>query len=85
MSRVVDAANLSDRHRGILDLERAWWRRAGSKETAIRELFGMTATRYYQVLNQLLDDPTALTHDPMLVKRLRRMRADRVAGRRRGG
>lgn len=71
------APALSDRDRRILEFERQWWKYTGAKETAIRELFELTTTRYYQVLNGLLDDPAALEFDPMLVKRLRRMRAGR--------
>jgi hypothetical protein len=70
-------ADLSERDRQILAFERQWWRYAGAKEQAIRELFDMSATRYYQVLNALIDAPAALKHDPMLVKRLRRLRAAR--------
>lgn len=72
---------LSDRDRDILAFERQWWKYAGAKEQAVRELFDMSATRYYQVLNSLIDSPTALAHDPMLVKRLRRMRATRQKAR----
>jgi hypothetical protein len=75
------AAELTDRDRGILDFERQWWKYAGAKEQAIREHFDMSATRYYQVLNALIDRPDALAHDPMLVKRLRRMRAARQRAR----
>src|SRR3954468_905436 len=67
--------DLSDREREILAFERQWWKYAGAKEQAVRELFDMSATRYYQVLNALIDRPDALAFDPMLVKRLRRMRA----------
>jgi hypothetical protein len=74
-------ADLSERDRQILAFERQWWRYAGAKEQAIRELFDMSATRYYQVLNALIDEPAALKHDPMLVKRLRRMRAARQRAR----
>ena len=49
----------------------------GAKEQAIRDKFAMSATRYYQVLNALIDQPEALAHDPLLVKRLRRLRASR--------
>jgi hypothetical protein len=76
-----DDAELSERDRAILSFERQWWRFAGAKEQAIRELFDMSATRYYQVLNLLIDRPEALAHDPMLVKRLRRMRAARQRAR----
>jgi hypothetical protein len=68
---------LTRRDREILAFERQWWRYAGAKEQAIRELFDMSATRYYQVLNALIDSPEALAADPMLVKRLRRLRATR--------
>ncbi len=68
---------LAERDREILDFERQWLKYAGAKEQAIRERFDMSATRYYQVLNALIDQPTALAVDPMLVKRLRRMRAAR--------
>ncbi len=68
---------LARRDREILAFERQWWKYAGAKEQAIRELFDMSATRYYQVLNTLIDTPAALAADPMLVKRLRRLRASR--------
>jgi hypothetical protein len=68
---------LSERDRALLDFERQWWRYAGSKEQAIRDLFDMSATRYYQVLNALIDRPEAVEYDPMLVKRLRRLRSAR--------
>ncbi len=68
---------LTRRDRDILTFERQWWKYAGAKEQAIRELFDMSATRYYQVLNTLIDTPAALEADPMLVKRLRRLRASR--------
>ena len=76
-----DAAGPGDglerRDREILAFERQWWKYAGAKEQAIRELFDMSTTRYYQVLNALIDTPAALAADPMLVKRLRRLRASR--------
>ena len=75
------AHELSTRDREILAFERQWWKYAGSKEDAIRELFSMSATRYYQVLNALVDRPESLAADPMLVKRLRRLRAGRQKAR----
>jgi len=71
------AVNLPAREREILVFERQWWRFAGAKEAAIRERFGMSSTRYYQVLNALIDRPEALSADPLLVRRLRRMRGAR--------
>jgi hypothetical protein len=70
-------SGLGERDREILDFERQWWKYAGAKETAIRDSFDMSATRYYQVLNALIDRPEALVEDPLLVRRLRRMRAER--------
>ena len=70
-------AALDERDQAILAFERQWWKYAGAKEQAIRELFDMSATRYYQVLNALIDTPAAMAADPMLVKRLRRLRASR--------
>jgi hypothetical protein len=72
---------LTRREREILAFERQWWKYAGAKEQAVRDLFDMSATRYYQVLNALIDRPDALVHDPMLVKRLRRLRAARQRAR----
>ncbi|WP_243795477.1 DUF3263 domain-containing protein [Saccharopolyspora gloriosae] len=72
---------LGDRELSILAFERQWWKGAGSKERAIRELFDMSGTRYYQLLNNLLDDPAAARVDPMLIKRLRKVRASRQRAR----
>jgi hypothetical protein len=68
---------LDARSREILDFERGWWRFAGAKEQAIRDRFDLSTTRYYELLNALLDDEHALAYDPMLVRRLRRMRSAR--------
>ena len=75
------ATPLSAREQEILAFERHWWKYAGAKEQAVRELFDMSATRYYQVLNALIDRVEALEHDPMLVKRLRRVRHSRQRAR----
>ena len=72
-----DAAVLSERDRDILEFERHWWKYAGAKEQAVREKFDMSSTRYYQVLNALIDRAEALEADPLLVRRLRRLRASR--------
>jgi len=71
------AAGLSERDGEILEFERHWWKYAGAKEQAVREKFDMSSTRYYQVLNALIDRPEALEADPLLVRRLRRLRASR--------
>ena len=70
-------AELTDQEIQILDFERSWWKHAGVKEQAIKERFDMSATRYYQLLNELLENPAAMEHDPILVKRLKRLRTYR--------
>ena len=72
---------LTDLERRILEFERNWWRFAGAKESAIKELFDLTAPRYYQLLNDLIDRADALEASPMLVKRLRRLREARMQAR----
>jgi hypothetical protein len=74
-------SHLSGRDQQMLALERQWWKYAGAKEQAIRELFDLSATHYYQILNALIDTEAALAHDPMLVKRLRRLRTSRHRAR----
>ncbi|HEY8820626.1 MAG TPA: DUF3263 domain-containing protein [Dermatophilaceae bacterium] len=78
---ITPSGELTDRDRDIIAFERQWWKYAGAKEQSIRELFDMSATRYYQVLNALIDNPIALEADPMLIKRLRRLRATRQRAR----
>jgi hypothetical protein len=75
------ATDLSQRDRDILNFERQWWKYAGAKEQAVREKFDMSSTRYYQVLNALIDRPESLAFDPLLVRRLRRLRAARQRAR----
>src|SRR5215831_8715943 len=70
-------ATLSERDMRILAFERSWWRQPGAKEQAISDMLGLSATRYYQLLNDLIDRPEALGFDPVLVKRLRRQRSRR--------
>lgn len=70
-------AELTEQDRAILEFERGWWKYAGAKEQAIRDTFDMSPTRYYQALATILDEPSALAHDPVLVKRLRRRRSTR--------
>ncbi|MEE9297716.1 MAG: DUF3263 domain-containing protein [Acidimicrobiia bacterium] len=65
---------LADRDRVVLEFEASWWRYPEPKDRAIREYLGMTATRYYQVLRRLVDDPAAEDIDPLTVRRMRRVR-----------
>lgn len=70
-------AALSELDMRMLAFERSWWRAAGAKERDILEVFGMPVTRYYQLLNELIDRPEAVEFDPLLVTRLRRQRSRR--------
>lgn len=72
---------LTPRERAILDFERVCWQLDGPKEAAIRERFELSTTRYYQLLNELLDSAEALAYDPLLVRRLRRLRDRRRRAR----
>ena len=76
-SAQVLPVGLSRREHDMLAFERQWWRRPGAKETAIRDQFGVPPTRYYQVLNALVDRSDALAADPLRVRRLRRLRSAR--------
>lgn len=89
MSRSTNDASsgssLDPRDRAILEFERTWWREPGPKGRRIRERLGISSARYHQLLNRIIDRPEALAFDPMLVRRLRRVREERrrrrVAGR----
>lgn len=72
---------LTDTEKAMLDFERGWWRYAGAKEAAIRDTFGIPSTVYYARLNAALSHPAAIAHDPMNVKRLRRLRDARRGAR----
>lgn len=72
---------LSDLEVRILDFERQWWKYAGAKDAAIKELFQISAKEYYELLNNLIDRDDALAASPLLIKRLRRLREARVASR----
>lgn len=74
-------AELSDRDKAILDFERKWWKYAGAKEQAILDRFSFMGTRYYQILNGLIDNPAAQAYDGQLCNRLRRMRAIKARAR----
>ncbi len=80
---------LSDRDKAILDFERTWWTEPGSKAQAIRDRLALSGTRYYELVAELMESPAAMAYDPLVVRRLRRRRAEprrvRVDGRREAG
>lgn len=81
-SASLDDAELGDRDLELLEFERRWPERVGSKEAAIRAELGLSSARYYQLLYTLIERPSALRHDPLLVRRLQRLRDSRVRARR---
>lgn len=72
---------LTERDRAILEFERSWWSAGGPKEALIVERFELSASRYYQILAELLDSDAAYAHDPLVVRRLRRQRDRRRRAR----
>jgi hypothetical protein len=72
---------LDDAELRVLDFERAWTDRVGNREAAIRSEFGVSPARYYQMLYALLESPLAVRHDPLLVRRLQRLRDARRRAR----
>lgn len=77
----ADETGLTEHERSILDFESHWKQHVGAKEAAIRDSFGLSPARYYQLLGALIDSPFALAHDPMLIKRLQRTREARLSTR----
>ena len=71
--------SLTEQEMRMLAFEQNWWRSPGAKEREILHVLGMSPTRYYQLLNELIDQPAAVQFDPALVARLRRRRAQRGA------
>jgi hypothetical protein len=69
------------RQADVLSFERSWWSHAGAKDEAIRDRFGVSSGDYYRALAEIIDDPDAVEHDPLLVRRLRRQRVTRQRAR----
>lgn len=77
----TEDTGLTDLHLEMLAFERTWWKHVGARDSAISEKFGMTPVRYFQILNSIIDRPQALEADPMLVRRLLRLRDERARQR----
>lgn len=73
--------DLTDLERQILEFERGRWIHPGAKDEAVIKQFGLTPMRYQQWVMHLIDKPTAYAFDPVLVKRLRRLRDERAFAR----
>jgi hypothetical protein len=81
VSAPLGAPGLDELELRMLDFEARWSGRLGAKEASIRSEFGFSAARYYQVLDALIDSPEALRRDPILVRRLQRLRDGRARAR----
>lgn len=75
------AVSLTEHERALLDFERHWWRCGATRADAAQRRFGLDAAEHRRTIAALIDSPAALEHDPVLVRRLRRMRATHRAGR----
>lgn len=69
--------SLTDRELAVLDIARLSWRYEGAREQAMKDRTGLNPAQFTQVLNNLIDRPDVLAFDPLLVKRLRRVREAR--------
>ena len=65
---------LSKIEMSLIEFERTWWEDDQPKDQAIAEQFSLTTAEYYEQLHALIDSDEALEHDPLVVRRLRRMR-----------
>jgi Protein of unknown function (DUF3263) len=68
---------ISERHQAMLEFERTFWTYDEPKEAVIRARFQCSADDYYTELTELLEQPAAMTHDPLVVRRLQRQRVRR--------
>ncbi len=68
---------ISERHQAMLEFERNYWTFDEPKETLIRARFQCSADEYYAELNELLEQPAAMAHDPLVVRRVQRQRLRR--------
>jgi hypothetical protein len=80
----IARVELTQRDRDILDFERSWWHEPGSKDALVQERFELSLERYQQILAELLDSQEAYDHDPLGVRRLRRLRDRRRRARQEG-
>lgn len=75
---------LTERDTKMLVFEDAHWVHTGRKQNDIRERFGLSTPRYYQLLGELIQNPDAVEAFPQLTKRMlaRRTAHEQAAKRR---
>lgn len=64
---------LTDVELAMLRFAGEWWRDGSAKEMAIRDRFGISVTRFHQVVNRLIATPAAQEVEPVIVNRLQRI------------
>lgn len=72
---------LTEREAAILAMAKRRFVFPGQREAALRDELGLTGTRYHQLLARIIDTPAALAAEPVLVRRLLRLREQRAARR----
>jgi hypothetical protein len=65
---------LDERSAAMLDFERDWWNNPEPRELVIRARFQCSPEEYHAELTKVLEDPAAMDHDPLVVRRLKRLR-----------
>ena len=78
---MAEPTELTGRERALLDFESTWWTLDEAKDTLIRSTFACSLDDYYQELNRLIEVPAALMYDPLVVRRLLRLRDRRRRAR----
>ena len=78
---MAEQNDLTERERTLLEFEGNWWTLDDAKDELIRARFSCSLDEYYQELNRLLEVPAALAHDPLVVRRLLRLRDRRRRAR----
>lgn len=68
---------ITERQQAMLEFERTFWTFDDPKETLVRARFQCSIDEYHAELNDLLEQPEALAHDPLVVRRLQRQRVRR--------
>ena len=68
---------MTERQQAMLEFERNFWTFDEPKDLLVRARFQCSADDYYAELNDLLEQPEALEHDPLVVRRLQRQRKRR--------
>jgi hypothetical protein len=72
-----ERAGLTARERAVLEFEQSWWLSRVPKDQAVREQFQLTEAEYAVLLDDLIDTEVAMSAEPLLVRRLRRLRERR--------